>query len=131
MKAILVMIFVMVPVLWELYNDRNGDLNKKKDVFMRAMLFAWAGAVINILTGVSAVICILLSIGTFFLLFDYLIVIVLKHNKVISPTANWFTYLGKKGYVDNIFLWKRLGPWGRFITKVVVFTISLVLYLMQ
>ena len=129
MKTTLIILFLIIPLLWELWNDRNGDPNKKRDVFIRGMLIAWSGVMINLLTGVPAVVCIILGVGTFFLLFDYLVVVVLKYNKIISETAHWFTYLGKKGYVDNLKWWGRLGPWWRLIVKLSVFLLSLILFL--
>jgi hypothetical protein len=121
------------PVGWESRNDRKGDKDKRKDTFVRALLGALS-AFINHITGTAHFwIALNMAAATFTMFFDYLINFILLRNKTVEEPAgknyHWFTYMGKRGDVDNIPFWRNMNPWVRFYIRVGYFLASLFIYL--
>lgn len=117
----------MIATLFEAYMDRNGDTNKAQDVWIRILLFVLEGALIKLAFGGNVFLAINLSAAFFFLTFDYLIHIILYRNGVIvSP--EWFKYTGKSSKVDNLPIWKSIGPYGRLFVKLFYFLLAVWLY---
>ena len=112
------LLLLLIPVTWEVIDDRKGDSNKGFDVFMRVLLgllVAQSRYFDNIIT------TFLLSMALHFFLFDYAINIVLKRQP-------WFSYLGKKGVIDTLPFWRNLHPWVRFGVRLIVLLIAWWLY---
>lgn len=121
-------ISLTAPLLWEIPDDAHGDLNKKRDVVIRVMI-AVASAFLNWVFGLSEIwSALLLSLAIHFLIFDYWIAYLLVKNKVIR-SQEWFNVIGKKGVWDNIGWWNALGGWGKLAVRVIVFTMSLIAYI--
>ena len=122
----------MIALLWEVWNDRHGDLNKAKDVPIRGLLIIIEAALLNYFFHKPIITSLLLSTAIFFLLFDYLVTYVLIRNKVIEPriggSYSWFTYTGKKGLFDTMNWWK-FSPWIRLGIKLAYFFVALVLFI--
>lgn len=111
------LLLLLIPTVWEIIDDRKGDSNKGFDVFMRVLLgicvALWFS---NIYTA------FFLSMALHFFLFDYAINLILKREP-------WFSYLGKKGVVDNIGPWRNLNPWARFIIRLAVLLVAIWLFI--
>ena len=122
----------MIATIWEVWNDRHGDLNKSQDVVIRAILLIIEAATLRLFTHKPFFTCLLLSSAVFFMFFDYLITYALIRNKVIEPRIgggySWFTVTGKKGWFDNLKPWKFASPWVRFGIKLAYLIVSLVLF---
>jgi hypothetical protein len=130
---------VLFPaVVWERFNDRKGDLNKKADVFYRGALMFLAANINTLLNAGNCedwrrtltflLLSINLSISSFFLLFDYWITYTLiKRGIIETPGAHWFTYMRKGGF-DAWEPWAKLSPRTRFIIRAGYFVVSLVIY---
>lgn len=125
--TILSFILLSFPTVWELWNDKKGDLNKKRDVIIRALLMVSSALLCWCLLHQNFFASLNLSVAIFFLLFDYAINIVLYKNGVIN-NANWFSYTAKKGFVDNVPWWKQMNPWVKFGIRVLYFVGSIILY---
>jgi|SRR5688572_228092 len=126
----LAIISLFVPLAIELWNDRNGETAEEKvnDAIWRVVLAVVAGIVNFYMLNKPIFDAMFLALAIHWLLFDYLINIILYKNNVIDY-ANWFSYTGKTGFIDDISLWKRIGPWGRFTVKTVVFITALVIFI--
>lgn len=122
------------PLIWETVNDWNGDLNKQQDVFIRVGIALVDAVGSWLIWDTNPFTHALLSLSIHFLLFDYVIGMRLI-GRTIEPRRgerlHWFTYMGKSGVWDNLDLWQRVGPWGRFIIKIVTFGLSLFLYVYE
>lgn len=127
MITILSFILLSIPTCWELYDDRKGDLNKKKDVVFRAGTMIAAALVCACVLHQNFFTSLNLSVAIFFLLFDYIIVIILNRN-VYEKKVHWFTFLGTSSDIDKLSFWIKLGPWGRFGIRVAYFLIALILF---
>jgi hypothetical protein len=144
MKALLLILEVICflilfyPVIWERHNDRNGETRseKGKDVFIRGLLMVGTSIVnyllrdlqlldlhslVQLLRGIVKP--FVMSFSQFFLAFDHLINWRLGHRGYAA-----FTYLGKTSALDTNKLWIGLGPWGRFIFKLIVFMSAMIYY---
>jgi hypothetical protein len=123
------------PLIWELYNDRNGDdsyvnvfghltiKNKAKDVYVRIGI-AVASAFLNKwLNDASLIASFFVSLSFHFLVFDYAIAYILGHRE-----WSWFSYLGKKSVIDNLDVWHSMAPLNRFVTRLEAFVISGLFY---
>jgi len=118
------------PYVWECFNDRNGDPNKKIDVLYRAALMLFAGILCHIFIGVMFYKGAILSGAIHFQLFDYTIAYILIKRKIIeTPGATWYNTLGKKGTIDSLNIWKRFSPHARMIVRVCVSASALTLFL--
>lgn len=126
-KEIICFVILFAPYLWEVIDDRHGDLNKKIDVLWRVLIGAAASLFVWVMTGHSLWATGFMCFAIFFLLFDYTIAAVLIRNKVIAA-KDWFGYMGKKGITDNIGWWRDMKPGWRFAVRFAVFAIALVFY---
>lgn len=123
LKEIICFIILFAPLIVEVRDDRNGDHNKKMDVFWRILIGAGASVFVWIFTGHSLFEAAFMCFAIFFLLFDYLINLVLKR-------PDTFTYLSKTtGTIDRIQWWVNIGPWWRFAIKMGMFITALLIYI--
>ena len=124
----------MIATIWEVYNDRHGDLNKSQDVVIRCIWFIVEAATLRLFNHKPFFACLLLSTAVFFMIFDYAIGYVLIRNKVIEPRIgggySWFSVTGKRGWFDNLKLWKFASHWVRFGIKLAYLIIALVIFFM-
>lgn len=126
---ILAILLLSLPTLWEIFNDRQGDLNKFEDVFIRAGLMLGSAAGCALL-GFNFWWSLNLSVAIFFLFFDYLIVMILNRN-VYEVKVNWFTHVGKSSVFDQLKFWRTANPWLRFAIKAVYFAVSLLIFVIK
>lgn len=126
------------PAIWEVRNDRHGDFDKALDVVKRVALFI-AAALLNYLLRefhfmhidrvgpilLGMIQPAILSFGLFFFIFDYWIAFRLGHYK------DFFSYLGKKGTIDNIAWWRGMKPGWRFVVRLIVLHFTILIYLID
>lgn len=127
LKEIICFLILFSPYVWEVLNDRYGDLDKKLDVALRIAIDTVASIVCWYFTGHSLFAAGLMCFAIFFLLFDYTIAAILVKNKVIRP-SQWFSYMGESGDIDNIPWWRNMNPWWRFAIRFSVFAVTLIIY---
>ena len=137
-------IILSLPLLIEVYRERNGE---KKEEHRTSFLIR-----INLLVhcaGLASCISVLIrndwqgylhfntayylpnifmSFAIFLLLFDYSIAATLEKRGVIKKGSSWFNYLSSSDF-DTWKPWVRIGSTWRFIVKLVVFAIALILWL--
>lgn len=118
---IICFIILFIPTIWEYQNDKFGDFNKKKDVLWRCILGAGVCLANWFFTDRFILKSVLMCFSLFFLIFDYWIA------SVFAPKGQWFSYLGKKGWFDNLPVWKK-NPWVRFGIKMAVLIGALLYY---
>lgn len=109
------------PFIWERWDDRKGDFNKTRDVFIRIAIAAGASIFCWLITAHSLFSAALMCFAIFFLLFDYAMAAKLGHK-------DWFSYLGESGPVDNIKFWRNMHPGWRFAIRMGVMAIAIVIY---
>lgn len=123
----------MIALILEVINDRDGDLNKGADVFVRLFFFAFEAWAVHFIFDKPAWAAFLLSTAIFFLFFDYVIAYVLIRNGTLEPPRgvkyHWFSYVAKEGVIDNLKFWKSLKPGIKLGIRIAYFVLSLVLFL--
>ncbi len=124
---IIALLSLSIPLIWELRDDRIKDLTHDRDVFIRWALAA-AVAFIVWVSGKHSYIdqhgffqAAFLSLSLHFLIFDYGEAAQLKHK-------NWFEYLGKSSKQDQTKWWIHIGAKWRFVIRLVIFSIAIILY---
>ena len=124
----------MIALIWEVWNDAAGDTDKKRDVYLRAILLVLEGVTLFAIFGWPIPLAWILSTSIHFLLFDYIIAYVLIKNGTLEPprgvTYHWFTYTAKSGVVDNLKFWKNLNPWLKLLIRVGYFGLALTLIIL-
>lgn len=125
---IICFLILLAPIVWEYRDDSgpSGDTNKKKDVLIRSII-----AAVMCLSnyGISTLFYLnhsllqsgLMCFALFFLIFDYWI------SWHFAPHGQWFSYIPKKGWFDNMPGWKK-NPWVRFGIKLAVLIGALLYY---
>jgi hypothetical protein len=133
MSEIIALILLSLPLIIELYDDRNGEKHPSKDWFYRSFIAVVAaiavasvwpklGFWIDFLRG------LVLSFGIFALFFPYLMNIILYRNGVIT-NHRWWSHLSTKAALDSWRLWGN-SPWyvRLFILLLTFFAACLVYY---
>lgn len=137
-SQIIGIINLIIPTGWELINDRNGDKDKTRDVFVRYTLMIFA-AVVNFfwVTGKAIFDSLFLSAGINFMFFDYAIAGWLIWRKTkghpgIEPPRgvvyHWFSYLSGSPF-DK--LWNDWNPWWRFTIRAAVLGAAVAIYIIK
>jgi hypothetical protein len=119
-------IMLTFPLLWHLYNDRNGDApsDKAMDILI-VSLIAVAAAVIGFFISNQAILDgLILSWALHFFAFDYAINYILYRRGVIE-NSDWFGYFGKS-YTDDVL--RQWSPWTRFWIKLGQLIIAIIIY---
>jgi hypothetical protein len=120
----MISLILFVPLIWEIWNDCRGDLDKEWDVVIRVFLMIQVGCLVWQFSHRDVFAAINLSFAIHFMLFDYLIVIILNRT-VYERKINWFTHLSNSP-IDKI--WKGWNPWLRLLIRLTYFLASLILY---
>lgn len=124
---ILAILFLCSPTITELFDDRDGDSDKKNDVYWRTLLIVWYSFWAWVLFDINIFKSILLSIAIFFACFDYLIVVILKKRGIIETKESPFTYMSKSK-VDSI--WSSWNPWLRLSLRLVILIIAILVFIL-
>src|SRR5688500_19636669 len=103
---ILAIVSLFVPLLWELWSDRNGETAEDKidDVLWRIGFIFLAG-LINLLIHKPIVDSMFLALAIHWFFFDYIITWWLIKEGVVETNKSWFEYLGKYSVMDNFRIW--------------------------
>lgn len=121
-------VLCLLPTLWEIWNDRDGETKKDKtrDLIVSVILYA-AVALINWLLDIHPLKSLALTFGFRVLVFDYAVQWLLIRRGVIH--GHWFTYTGKTARFDRLIA--RVNPWVRLAVRVVAFLASVSLVVFQ
>lgn len=122
MKEVIAIGLLCIPTAWELWDDRDGDPNKKLDVFVRCILVA-GSAVYPWYIGHGYWASVFMAGGIFTMVFDYL------ENKINLKRKDWFSFLGTTSEQDKIKWWRNMKPKYRFGLRLGVFLITLFFYI--
>lgn len=133
MNIAISLLALTIPYLWEIVNDRNGESYKEKvkDIIIRIFLAVLASLVGWYFIGANPIKGVFLSLAFHWLLFDYTITTVLIKRGVIETKESAFSYVGKTSAMDKNKFWVKLGGWGRFIVRLIVFGVATIIYLQQ
>jgi hypothetical protein len=123
----------MIATIWEVWNDKEGDLNKSADVAIRIGLISLEASLLVLLLHKPYIDCFLVSTSIFFLLFDYVVAYVLIKNGTLEPPRgtkyHWFRYTAKAGLFDKFSIWRRANPWMKFFIKLLCLAVALIVYI--
>lgn len=128
----LTILILCIPTVYNLITNRNGRTakQKRKDVVIRVVMIIVFGVLTALIRGnyKQPFDEIFMSFAIFFLVFDYAITTILIHRGIIETKEGAFSYVGKTSKMDKAKLWVRIGAWGRFAVKMIVFIASLLFY---
>lgn len=127
MGEALAIVLCLLPTIWEVWNDRNGETKKDKirDVIVSVVLYAVV-ALVNWKTfDVHPLKSLALTFGFRILVFDYAVQWLLIRHGVIH--GHWFYYRGKTAKWDRVI--KYLNPWVVLVCRVALFALALWLFL--
>lgn len=121
-----------LPTVWELWNDRRGDLNKFEDGIWRVTIAAVASIIVKH-SALGFLAAFNLSMAIHFMFFDYIIAYILIKNGTLEPPRgvkyHWFSYTAKSGVIDNLKFWRNMNPWLKLGIRVAYFIISITLFI--
>jgi hypothetical protein len=128
--TLLSILLLALPLLYHLHNDKDGERKDEKtgDIILVSALALIAAVVGYYLSGKPIIDGLLLAWGLHFLIFDYLIVIILKKRGVIETKESAFSYLGSS-YTDDVL--RQFTPWQRFWLKIGVLGVAVVIYFLK
>jgi len=107
---------LFVPLLYHLWNDRNGDAPEDKtiDILIVAIIACAAALLGYKMVGKPIIDGLLLAGAIHFMVFDYAINYILSRRRVIEKKIDCFSYLGKS-FTDDIL--RQWTPMTRFWIK--------------
>ena len=129
---ILALLFLIVPTVAELIDDRNGDKHPNNEIY-------WRGALMVVMSALAAVVSpmlgfgadflrsLLLTVGIFVFFFPYLINIVLYKRGVIS-NPKWWNHLSDTAWPDKHPWWKGTPWYARLFVVAWILAVTAVLY---
>lgn len=121
MKEILAIFVLCSPLIWELFNDKKGDVHPNNDWLIRGSIMGAASLLVSLFVERNFFQAFVMSFGIFFLLFDYLVNIMYKKPK-------WWAYVNKTAFPDRIEQWGG-SPWyGRLLIKLIIFGAGFSIY---
>lgn len=121
MKEIISLIVLSTPVLWELFNDRNGDIHPNNDWLIRGLIMLASAVVVSIGTDRSFLQALTMSFGIFSLIFPYL-------YNILNGKKPWYNYLSKTAIPDKWTYWAGTPWYGRMIILLIVFLTCFSIY---
>jgi hypothetical protein len=109
----------LIPTIWEIYNDRNGEnkKGKRKDLFIALALSGIICAVSWLVVDINPIRTAVMILGWRLLVFDYAIQYVLIKRGII--VGHWFTYTGKTAKWDRMV--SKAHPALRIVVRVALF----------
>lgn len=114
----------LIPVFYEVINDKFGE--SKKDKVKDALWLLIAAVVIMALFwwlfDINPLKIGAMILGWRILVFDYLMNIFLKEFSESHENINWFTYMGTTAFTDRLI--SKINPWIRLAVRVVLFLLS-------
>lgn len=135
---IICFLLLLLPLIWELYNDRNGDAHttrgllkrynipsKKIDVIVRGGLDITIAFIVNKITNIPFVVCLGVTISNHIMFFDYLIAYILIKKGIIK--GHWYSYMGS-GEIDSNTIWKNINPHIKLVIRLIIFLTFTYLY---
>ena len=126
---ILAIVLLCGAYVWEINDDRLGENEKDKgrDVYIRIGIAFVTAVVASLITRSHTVLSSLVLAGAIhFFCFDYTIAAVLISKKII--VGNPFNYTGSRSKVDNWQLWRRRTAWQKFLIRLAVLIVAILLY---
>lgn len=126
--TLLSIILLALPLLYHLWNDKDGEEPEDKGIDILIMsVIAIAAAVAGFFIADKPIIDgLFLSWAIHFAVFDYAINYILYRHGVIE-NLDWFSHLGKSYTDDVLRQWK---PWTRFWIKVGILVVAVTIYIL-
>lgn len=122
----MIALVTILPTLWELWNDRNGETRKDKarDFLIAVCLYAGIALALWWMFETNPLKSLALMLGVRVMLFDYAIAAILIRRGVI--VGRWFSYNGKTARFDRLVA--RVNPWVRFAIRLGLFVAAIIYY---
>lgn len=89
------------PIIWELEDDKKGDVHPNNDWVMRGAIMVASALIASILGTKSFVQCLVMSFGIFTLFFPYF-------YNILNKKKPWYNYWSKTAIPDKWISWM---PW--------------------
>lgn len=118
-EKVIAFVVSWIPLAVHLVDDREGDTKKGNDIIVLSIITGVLAIVCNVLLGIPYFEFAASAAGIHVLLFDYWVNLELYKNK-ISPSGNWFSYLGKSAKLDTWELWAAIGKYGRLAVRLLI-----------
>ncbi len=117
-----------LPLLWELWDDRNGEKHPNNDWALRALFMVLGSGLASLFSHKHNMIQnLLLSLGIFVFFFPYLMNIVHLKRKVTTD-KKWWDHLSKDAWPDNQDWWNGIPWFARLVLVGIVFAATLMVY---
>jgi len=120
---ILFLLLLFSPVVWELINDREGDVHPNKDWIMRGAIMIVASFLVAVLSAGERgfFVSLGLSFAMFSFFFNYL-------YNLFNGKKPWYSYLSLTAIPDKWEQWRGTPWYGRFIILAIILGTALSLY---
>lgn len=123
--TILLIILLLMPTVWALWDDRNGDVHPNNDLLMIGLLivvFSIVVAAVDPLTTFrfDLIRCLVLSSALYITLFPYAVNYMMQRRGIYYSRIKWYSHLSKTAWPDKLPLWSGT-PW--FVRMFVLFII--------
>ena len=108
------LLVLAAPLVWELINDKKGDVHPNNDWLIRGLIAVGASALVSIIGNKSFLQALVMAFGIFTLFFPYLVNIVHKKEK-------WWSALSLTAWPDKLPYWAGTPWYGRLLILLIIF----------
>ena len=109
------------PLIWELFNDKQGDIHPNNDWMMRGIMMVASATLVSLFGTKGFFPALGLSLGIFFLLFDYLI-------NIVNGKKQWWSALSPTAIPDKWEYWAATPWYSRLLIRIIVFGTAFSIY---
>ena len=118
---LLFLILLCIPLIWELVDDKKGDIHPNNDWLIRGGLMLLSSAIASYFTHRGFVQSLFLSFAIFSLFFPYL-------YNIFNKKKPWYNYLSKTAILDKWEYWSGIPWFARMFILLIVFGTAFTVY---
>jgi len=100
MNEIISLLILCSPLIWELFNDKKGDIHPNNDWVIRGGIMIIASIIVSLFIDQTFWQALAMSFGIFTLFFPYL-------YNILNKKKPWYNYWSKTAIPDKWISWMK------------------------
>lgn len=132
---IILVITLLLPTAYALWDDRNGDKHPNRDWLIIGIAMFVCCVIVSVIDGrfgflFNMLRSVSLSLGMYVLIFDWAVVLMLVSRDVIELKRGekWYNHFSNTAWPDRWDWWRWLPWYGRLFVRLWIFTVLAIIY---